>query len=516
MRSRLAPAVVIAVSAVVTASIIAGELVLLAKFDKVAATFGLPQLSTATLPDGTVLTLHYVFFGRNHALAVPVGKQQLRWGAAPSNLRSVTMSTNPDRVVFFVSRHDPETKEFLDFEAWSHCRVTDAFGDTVEDEHPHRFVNTTSSSKSEGRDRGPFPPLPENDRNYPREGRRILLGIRMRAFRAPASPQLDFIDVDGNKLASLPFVNPIPGSSTEWKPSSLPVSCEVTKVDDPTSAPASSFHGQRELEQPVSVTLKSLELTSRSSRVSNGQVNEYRPLKFDAELLVDGQRSNVWRLSTGSLSDPLGNEAHFGNATLSLHEPAWRVTLKASRTIEAEFAESERCRLTGLKTPVYGGTDSQLASIRVDGAGIIPLAFFGRGRGKCDVPQAGPGTGSYRTGGSIRLSGNGNRSRASSRYNINWQPNRYSGTANLVKDSELPCLFVLTNSLHPDVQLLVRTVDSEGREVPSHVRNFYDFAHLIFFEADPRDGELTCEVLMQTPVEFEFFVEPPQLKQVKK
>jgi hypothetical protein len=72
MRSRLTPAVVIVASALVTASIIVGQLVLLAKWDNQASSFGMPQVSTATMPDGSVLTLHSVSFGKSHTMGVPI------------------------------------------------------------------------------------------------------------------------------------------------------------------------------------------------------------------------------------------------------------------------------------------------------------------------------------------------------------------------------------------------------------------------------------------------------------
>ena len=515
MRTRLTPAIVIIASALVTASIIAGELVLLAKWDKVAATFGLPQLSTTTMADGSVLTLHSVTYGKSHLLNVPVGTQGLQLGGRPANVVPANLATGSNRLVFFVSRHDPETKEFLDFDSWSHCKLTDAFGEQVQDDHPHRFAYSTRSSSSQGRDRGPFPRLPANDPNMPRGERRILLGLRLQPCRLPENPTLDFFDTAGNKIASLPFVSPIPVPATEWKPDVLPATREVTQARDPASGTGREFQEWRDLQQPVSLTLKGLELTSRSSSRSNGNVHQYRPLKFDADLLVNGQTSNKWQLSTGNLTDALGNEATFGDVTLSVHEPVWRVTFMATRTLDAEFAEHERRVLTGLSMPDYGVVNSDTVSLRADGFGIVPLALFGRGRGECQVAQAGLGSGRYRAGGSIRLSVGGKRPIGSERYSVSWQPVRYDGMVDLVKDSDLPCLFVLTNSLHPAVRLLARTVDSEGNEVPSHVRSFYDFAHLIFFEAYPRDGELTCEILMQTPVEFEFFVAPPEPKHIE-
>ena len=90
MRTRLTPLVVIVASALVTAAIIAGELILLAKFDSQAAAFGLPQISTAMMPDGTVLTLHAVSIGKRHSLNFPIFEPSIRLRAQPAaNIRAL-------------------------------------------------------------------------------------------------------------------------------------------------------------------------------------------------------------------------------------------------------------------------------------------------------------------------------------------------------------------------------------------------------------------------------------------
>jgi hypothetical protein len=79
----------------------------------------------------------------------------------------------------------------------------------------------------------------------------------------------------------------------------------------------------------------------------------------------------------------------------------------------------------------------------------------------------------------------------------------------------MPCLILQNVGLPAGSQILVRTRDSQGREVSSHLRRFYDVAYLVFFDASPDVGELTCELLLQTPLEFEFFIQPPEPETVR-
>ena len=106
-------------------------------------------------------------------------------------------------------------------------------------------------------------------------------------------------------------------------------------------------------------------------------------------------------------------------------------------------------------------------------------------------------------------------SRRRANYRMSWRRHQYAGMVGIEMKCELPSLVLLTENLAPNANLLVRTTDSQGNVVPSHIRRFYDFAHVILFEAEPEAGELTCELLMQVPLKFEFFVKPPELNRVE-
>ncbi len=400
MRIRLTPPIVIVTSALVTASIIAGELVLLAKWDKVAATFGLPQLSTATMNDGSVLTLHSVSFGKSHQLTVPVGTQGLRLGGTPANVMPANLATVSDRLVFFVSRHDPETKEFLDFDAWSHCKLTDAFGDEFRNEHPHRFVYSTRSSRSEGRTSGPFPPLPANDPNLPRHERRILLAVRLQACRLPASPTLDFFDTAGKKVASLPFVSPLTPPSMEWPPETLPVTIK---------------------RDPVSLVVKEAHLKARERSSNDPKDGPRWRLECRTELQQNDKPAMHWSHGIQGVSDVLGNEVSSSDVTLSRNEPAWRVRFQATRRVEAEFSADERLTISGIKVLAYNTFNNSLTALQVQSAQLVPAASAGIGNQEFQIPELYGINRNHSSGGTVPIATGDKRH---SSYRLRWQNTR--------------------------------------------------------------------------------------------
>lgn len=485
MRIRLTPPIVIVTSALVTASIIAGELALLAKWDKVAATFGLPQLSTATMADGSVLTLHSVSYGKNHRINVPVGTQGLRPGGTPANVMPANLATGSDRLVFFVSLHDPESKEFLDFDAWSHCKLTDVFGDEFQNEHPHRFVYSTRSSRSEGRTSGPFPPLPADDPSLPRHERRILLAVRLPACRLPANPTLDFFDTAGKKVASLPFVSPLAPPSKEWPPETLPATIE---------------------RDAVSLVVKEVHLKASERSPNDPKDGPRWRLDCRTELQQKGKPVMHWSHGIQGVSDVFGNEVSPSDVTLSRNEPAWRVRFQATRRVEAEFSPDERLTISGIKVLADDRFDTDLAALQRESTELVPVANAGIGNQEFNVADLYGLNRNHSTGGTVPFSTGGTRY---ARYQLRWRNTGGFQGELLSLETEAPCLILKDAGLPEGTQVLVRTRDSKGNEVPSHIRKFYDFAYLVFFDAQPDVGELTCEFLLQTPVEFELFIRPP-------
>ena len=486
MRSRLTPTIVIVISALVTASIIGGELILLAKWDKVAATFGLPQLSTVTMSDGSVLTLHSVSYGRNHLLSVPVGTQGLQLGGRPANVMSANFSTGFNRLVFFVSRQDPETKEFLDVDAWSHCKLTDAFGDQIQDDHPQRFIYSTRSSRSEGRDRGPFPPLPANDPSMPRDERRIILGIRLQPRRLPANPTLDFFDTSGNKVASLPFTSPLTPPSMEWPPQTLPVTLK---------------------RDAVSLIVKEAHLKAHKRNPNDSKDDPRWRLECRTELQENGKPAMHWSHGIQSVSDVFGNEVSSSNVTLSRHEAAWRVRFQATRRVEAEFSADERLTISGIRILKGNTFDTDLIALQGESAELVPVASAGIGNQEFHVADVYGLNRDHSTGGTVPFTTD---DRKYARYQLRWRNTGGFQGELLSLETEAPCLILKDAGLPQGTQVLVRTRDSQGNEIHSTIQKFYDFAYLVFFDAKPDVGELTCDFLLQTPAEFELFIRPPE------
>lgn len=503
MRTRLTPLVVIFVSVGITAAMIAGEFLLLTRLDARSPTFGLPQLSTAAMPDGSVLTLHAVSLGRSHSLAVPVFSQATRWNLQPASMRNISHSTGSDRMVFFISHHDPESGDFRGFDWWSSCEIVDQYGERWRDEHPRRYIYSTSSSRSEGRTRGPFEKIRENNRNFPREGRRIVLGVEFPVLRASADLQLRFLDVDGNLVASLPFVSPVRMPKSEWQPEELPAVREVRGVRYPVSRAVQGSARNLPLETPISLRLNSVGLIERTR--SDDSPRPAFSLMVRTEVLENGQPANGWQVRGERVYDILGNESSFGNVGLSVHEPAWRIGFKLTRTEFSRFDASERRTLTGLFLPGPDTATADVAAIQGDGHEFVPVAVFGPGKSSCRISGMNAGNGTRSFGGSVPIRGS---DRQPASYRVEWQAEGYRGVARVGITSDVPCLLLRTDALDVDADVLVRTTDDAGNEVTSHVRSFYDFAHLVFFDVDTPVSGLTCELCMQVPVELEFTVKP--------
>ncbi len=486
MRSRVTPSIVIAVSALVTASIIAGELVLLAKYDRVAATFGLPQLSTATMPDGTTLILHSVSSGSVHSMQVPLFQQSLNPGGRPASLQTLNYPTGRDVVVFLVSRHATESHEFLDVDWWSYCLIEDAHGNEIASLGSQRSVYSLTASNSERSDqRHPFKPLNAQLANA--ADKRVILAIEFPAFRSASASTLQFFNQANEKVASLAFVPSWQPPATEWTPQPLP---------------ATVNHGE------VSLVLKDARLRAHKRTSQDSKPGPRWQLECDAELLQDSQPAQHWPHGLQNVSDVLGNDVSPWDMTLSRKEPAWRVRFQARRQAGAEFSDNERLTLRGVRILEVNTFDIGLASLRGDTPGLIAVAAAGVGHQEFSVPYSIDRNGMYSSSGSVPIA-NGNAKH--SRFSLRWRDaGRGEQEQQLTLSTDAPCLILRNDGLPEGTEILVRITDLQGREIPSHIRSFYDFAWLLFFDASPGIGELTCELFVQRPLEFEFLISPPQ------
>jgi hypothetical protein len=490
MRSRLTPAIVIVASVLVTASIIGGELFLLAKFDKVAANFGLPQLSTATMPDGSVLTLHAVSCGRKHSLSVPVFPPGIRWGAQPVNLQTLNHPTHVDCVVFIVSCHDPESRAFSDFAWWSHCLLQDAHGDDIMDQRGQRLVYWLAGSASQWSNRRPpFKPLERHLASA--TDKRVLLAIEFPALRAVSAGSLKFFNLENQEVASVPFVPTWSLPEVEWAPQPLPVTGD---------------HGE------VSLVLKDVRLRAHDRSSGESEAGPRWQLECDTELLQGGEPAQHWSRGLLNVSDVLGNEASPWDVTLSRKEPAWRVRFQATRRIDAEFSDDERLTISGIRVLQDNSFDTELTTVRESSEGLSPVASTGVGRLEFHIRGYGWRNRNLSAGGNIPIV---NADRQYAAYRLEWRNDGSPRGERLTLDTPMPCLILQNVGLPAGSQILVRTRDSQGREVSSHLRRFYDVAYLVFFDASPDVGELTCELLLQTPLEFEFFIQPPEPETVR-
>src|SRR5262245_59389524 len=95
------------------------------------------------MPDGTVLRLHKVTYGKVHQFELE--RRHSTWSLFhfARNMSTTNASTPEDSIVFWLTRHDASGR-VLDFDWWSHCRAINDEGYEMMDDLPGRDIFYTS------------------------------------------------------------------------------------------------------------------------------------------------------------------------------------------------------------------------------------------------------------------------------------------------------------------------------------------------------------------------------------
>src|SRR5262249_19342771 len=109
------------------------------------------SIQVCTMPDGTLLTLVKVTFGKRHQFEVDQAMGVLSlFGKAG---RSASANTSEDTITYWFTRRNATTGQALDFDWWSHCIAVDDHGFEMMDEISgrHAFYSNGSASESGSR-----------------------------------------------------------------------------------------------------------------------------------------------------------------------------------------------------------------------------------------------------------------------------------------------------------------------------------------------------------------------------
>jgi hypothetical protein len=178
-----------------------------------------------TMPDGSILTLRKVTFGKQHQIYVdrPVRRFSFLPGSGPPPFFQSTMD---DSIMIWLSRRDAATGRAMDFDWWSHSIALDDHGCEFMDDQPgyHAFSTYGSTGSSGSR------PFNSKAAQSSEQYDQILAHAAIRRFRHDAeSFKLRVFNVEGTMVAEFDVRDPSPtrGKIPVWEPESLPATKHV-------------------------------------------------------------------------------------------------------------------------------------------------------------------------------------------------------------------------------------------------------------------------------------------------
>ena len=299
-----------------------------------------------------------------------------------------------------------------------------------------------------------------------------LYGLTLRAFpRRQLRFEFQLLDEKGVVVAKFDVENPTPGPFPDWQPLPMP---------------------QTQTNGPVTLTLESLRETGES------------PHKFiNAKWHVTATETN-WSKARArylSLSDATGNEGQW----LSSREKAWKVRTQVFRERLQDFSADEYVMLT--KVPVPG-----------PGENVFPTQAFERGGVTLQIHAIGGAGAIANTNGAGWFMTPGHAGGME-------HSTSSDGKTSIEKRSSLkPFLLMDAQSVKPGDEIRVQIRDNNGREIKVEDSGYSSRgtvrgesrAYMRRFEPAPDAKFLNLEIIVNRPLEFEFMVNPADVKSAKK
>ncbi len=431
-------------------------------------------IAEATMPDGTVLVLKAVTYGKEHKLPLP---PRTNW-FLPVFLQSreqdsLDHETWGDKLVVWLARYDPKTGRALDFEWWLKNTVVDANGDTITDRHPswdYRFGQSGSgSSGSSGPGARPY------DVAH-REYDQLYASSELPLFRCNSKTfQLRVHNADNDIVATFDVPWPGPKSFPIWEPEPLPI-----------SKPAGD----------LTVTLKRLD----TDFVYHNDEKSYF-LDPSFRVTKDGKPAS-WHVEGQILTDALGNTSRINGLTLLWSEPAWKLTADFYRNNTAPPLAAETWNVGSIEiSPNNEFQQLDLEKLLND----VPLKLLTSGGGGVVTYT---GTGDYQGEGSSRWgmsveTDNGYQSVDIDTDNIG--PN-YTQKVR----TNLPHLRLDHIKIPELKRLQLHATDNLGNRVDGHLETVDDHDFWFFMPVDEAT-EIDLKIVITQGRRVEFLVAPPSI-----
>jgi hypothetical protein len=299
------------------------------------------------------------------------------------------------------------------------------------------------------------------------------LGLTLRAYpRRQAEFDFEFFDSQGQTLGSLRLPNPVPGPFKEWTPRPLPISI--------TSG-------------PVTLTLESLRMRTN---------NTYRWLQPTWLVQSTDPHWQHSRAGYATVSDTTGNEGAFS----SFKEKAWLLTTHVHRQRWEDFDPAEKLILTNLALPAPGQFVPLDASARIAGVDVVVAALCSAGTFSI--------TNSPTNGVTRGMSPGRGRGTGSSSYG--------DGTVEEHWGMMQPFLFVEVKGMQNADELRFRAFDEQNQELKLEASGYHGRqggsstrVYTPIFTTLTNGVITRLEVVVSRSLDFEFFVNPAEVKQTR-
>ena len=421
-----------------------------------------------TLPDGSILTLEKVTYGKQqHTFDfdtdwwtrfrrnLPRVFRQL----APRGGSSMTTSTGTNGIVFWMSRFNPGTGTYLNITAGTNeLRVVDEHGCW------QQLGGYSSSSNMRGMIINAF-----GIDQFPRRQNTFKLVLRDRNAKEAT-----------NNLAEFEVPNPGPVSHSVWTPDGL----------------------------PQSRTNGGLEFVLTGWTHNNYNERSYSYPQY--EVRSNGLPRKDWTASATIYHDATGNHNY---QSLCTNESAWRLEADFRRTPEAVFAPEEIWSVSNL--PVLRSNEMVLTNLAGGVLGVDVKLFALAGPGSYTLTNgvlAPPGT---------TLNVSFNRSSSGGGGNDKWSYKSSGGYGSPKVDQfdikQVKHFLMIDEEMHDaNLSLLVRGKDDQGRAVEVGQTGYHDRRAIITLKLAPDAQRMDLEFIMNRARKIEFIAAPPVVEAKKR
>lgn len=433
------------------------------------------------MPDGTVLVLEQVSYGKQHAYSTKLSRPAFPF-LDPARSASATAISRDDVMTFWMSRHG-DFGEPLDFEWWLRTVAIDDDGCEWPDHSPGRSVFPIDGGVSSQSGSRPFSTQGTQNSGPVKQ---IIANSSIYPFRhARNSFRLRVIDLNNTPVAEFDVTDPSPtaGKYPVWQSEPLP----ITKSDG-----------------DLSVTLKRLTAVRSDRRGTTDAPPTVVQVNPEWTVAQNGAETSNWSRHSVNIVDATGRSGNQFDCPLCPGESAWKVQIRLFRLSRATFDETERWIISDIPVaasdkavPLTDSTTIQELRMELAGSG---------GPGQATYFGLAPGyQGAWYSSGTVRSNGRDYP------YQISTNSQSGSGTTVTCGLPHLVARVTGVDSDHTVPDLLI--VDDQQRSIPvlewtSNAGN----THFWFYDPPTDSKHLQLTFLAQKARLFEFSVKPPKIE----